>query len=328
MPKSQCMSNTARVTSAGKIAHDLLGSPSTGIVYAVFQRTFYLKKTGNLKTELANSDSAMQAPCKSTTSVSVSSPSLCCIGQEELERGPLNISTTLSHTPQLEIGSHWFSDQKLVTIGTVELDLACATIWLPSPAHHVTMPATDSVELLIRFVADNAPRPQKQSRIKQMIDEQLSHASKQLLEWLDNSRDKRAEILFPDNLLGCGDGLTPAGDDIVVGVLLASHTWNSPGLKKLITEVKKRTSDTNDISAAHLLAACSGSGIAPLHHLIDCISTRPGQHGNNSHRYENDYEHGQILEAANTLCNYGHSSGYYAMKGVLMAAQCQLFRPH
>ena len=142
-----------KAISAGKIAYDLLTTPSTGIVYAVFRRTFYLKKTGDQLTIEAqtNSDS------KTLNPPSIHSPVLCCIGQTELAHGPLNVSTTLSHTPQVSIGDLWFSDQQLVTIGNIELDLSNASVWLPSPTRQSVIPGKAAVDLLAGYLSDNTP---------------------------------------------------------------------------------------------------------------------------------------------------------------------------
>ena len=313
--------------SAGKIAYDLLTTPSTGIVYAVFRRTFYLKKTGDQSTIEAqtNSDSKTNTLNSQTLNPrSIHSPVLCCIGRTELAHGPLNVSTTLSHTPQVSIGDHWFSDQQLVTIGNIELDLSNASVWLPSTTRQSVIPGEAAVDLLARYLSDNTPRSQSPGRIDEIIAGQLLNASNQLLQWLKQPANWHSP--FPDKLLGCGDGLTPAGDDIVVGALLALHLWNKSAFEKLVAEVKERINTTSDISAAHLLAACSGSGIATLHHLIESIGIPIGDQLTCT-VYCNKYRSEQILKATNTLCNYGHSSGYCAMRGVLIAARSQPHRP-
>ena len=327
------MGHKAQVIIAGKIALDLLCTPSTGIVHAVFQRTFYLRKTGTLTPAppITTGNNARQSFTGQPSARAVSQPALlCCIGQAELERGPLNVRTTLNDITHVTVGDEWSCDQQLVSIGNIELDLSRAKIWLPTPLQQSAVPDPQSVALLARFLEINTPQPQVQHRINEMINEQLINAVKQLQQWLDHYQNQGGQpaIHFPDHLLGCGDGLTPAGDDIVVGVLLAMRAWKMPALDLLVAEVTDRLDTTSDISAAHLIAACSGSGIAPLHQLIDCVGTRDGnqlEYKFNNSRHSRKHE--QIQSAATALCSYGHSSGYHAMQGVLLAARHQQLWP-
>ncbi len=69
------------------------------------------------------------------------------------------------------------------------------------------------------------------------------------------------------NLLGLGPGLTPSGDDVIAGSLLALHALrNTESLAALIAALKPAwTTRTNRISAAHLAAAADGAGAAPFH---------------------------------------------------------------
>jgi len=300
---------------AGVIAYELLKKPSAGIVYAVFNRTFYLKRTGHLTGSGFNNNTVRKAPHKTTDIDPDTSetPSLCCIGLPSIEPGPLNVSTSLSCMPKLTIGSQWHSDNQVVMIDNIELNLSSASVF-PLFQYRSSKPGATLIAILCRFIAANAPPGNELNhRFATKMDEQLTQSSQQLLQWLDSSDDD-TNCTFPDNLLGCGIGLTPAGDDIIVGVLLAMHAWHSPQLARLITEVKLRINTTSDISAAHLLAACTGHGIQSLHSLIDALGSNHVTQANLNH---------QISDPARALINYGHSSGYYAMKGVLLAAKYQ-----
>jgi len=106
-------------------------------------------------------------------------------------------------------------------------------------------------------------------------------------------------------MLGCGDGLTPAGDDILVGYLAALHSLGDPAANQLALAVKPFLgTHTSRISAAHIRAACEGAAIQLIHDLIGAI-------------VRNDSDDTKASIAALTV--YGHSSGYYAALGATQA---------
>lgn len=105
------------------------------------------------------------------------------------------------------------------------------------------------------------------------------------------------------NLLGLGPGLTPTGDDVIAGSLLALHALGrrtelsslARALEPLIAE------KTNRISAAHLDAALRGQGAAPFH---DCIrSLMSGGDG--------------LEGILPRIARVGHSSGWDALVGIV-----------
>ena len=262
-------------------------------MHAVFENTIYLKRL-----DLPDKESGTTA-------------ALCCIGHASLQPGPINVRTSLQKIPTFAVGEHWYCRQQSLTIGKNKFDLAQAELWLP-PFQQCSKPVYSNVELLAQYFAsrpltdNSATNNDRDSRpsIDAMVEQRLSVATKNLQHWLECSSNK---IKFPAELLGCGTGLTPAGDDVLVGVLVAMHTWRHPKRDELIAHVTNGISNTNDISGAHLLAACAGSGIEPLHHLVGAISQA--------------YLKRDVVAAAETLRNYGYSSGYYALKGVLLAAR-------
>ena len=76
-----------------------------------------------------------------------------------------------------------------------------------------------------------------------------------------------------DDLLGLGLGLTPSGDDILIGAMLALQ-WLSPELGRTLSGLVASgcQTRTSAISAAHLRAASRGQAIAPLHAVLVALS--------------------------------------------------------
>lgn len=128
-----------------------------------------------------------------------------------------------------------------------------------------------------------------------------------LSEWLgDALAGGHASTPAPvADLLGAGHGLTPSGDDCIVGVLVALHALGERGVAASVARVVARYAPhrTSRVSAAHLDAACAGEASEPVHAAIEAIAGRASP--------------GPALDA---LQKYGHGSGFDALAGVLVAA--------
>ena len=114
-------------------------------------------------------------------------------------------------------------------------------------------------------------------------------------------------MLFRSGLLaGRGSGLTPAGDDVVTGIVLATSllwsagepTWSPDHLRALA-----RGYSSHDISKALVAAAANGQGCEFLHDLIDACSAG---------------DEPACLEARERLARWGESSGLDAAYGVMV----------
>ena len=139
------------------------------------------------------------------------------------------------------------------------------------------------------------------------MDARFARAVPALSEWLDDAlAGGHASTPAPvTGLLGAGRGLTPSGDDCIVGVLVALHALGERGVAASIVRMVARHAPrrTSRLSAAHLDAACAGEAIEPVHAAIEAVA------GNASP--------GPVLDA---LKEYGHDSGFDALAGVLVAA--------
>ncbi len=107
-------------------------------------------------------------------------------------------------------------------------------------------------------------------------------------------------------LLGLGPGLTPSGDDLVGGVLLALHALPSPrvagALGRWALALARRASPP--ISGAQLAAAAQGQGAEALHQTLRGLGRDPGWHP---------------APHLRRLAALGHTSGWDALAGIWLA---------
>ena len=69
--------------------------------------------------------------------------------------------------------------------------------------------------------------------------------------------------------LGRGEGLTPEGDDYIVGYLLAAHALGLPIDQQRVIDAAREK--TNEIAQAHLQAAARGMGLSVFHDALSAL---------------------------------------------------------
>jgi hypothetical protein len=107
-------------------------------------------------------------------------------------------------------------------------------------------------------------------------------------------------------LLGLGPGLTPAGDDLVGGVLFARHAvaGPDPGWTRAAAAIAARArSRTHPISATLLADLAAGEGWDPLHDLVEALGAGASA---------------EAWAALGRLSRLGHSSGWDLATGALV----------
>lgn len=106
-------------------------------------------------------------------------------------------------------------------------------------------------------------------------------------------------------LIGLGPGLTPSGDDLIGGALIALAALDLLNVRDFIWRVcRKHLDRTNDISRVHLRTAALGYGAAAMHAAIH--ATIAG-------------EVGCVEQALAAVSAIGHSSGRDGFAGALIA---------
>jgi len=107
-----------------------------------------------------------------------------------------------------------------------------------------------------------------------LLEQLLGDAAPALTEGLDLLRVGETEAAF-GALLGAGPGLTPAGDDALIGALAALSTWapRSNPHRVLADGVAGADGRTTAISAALLRSAVSGAVVPQLVRFVGALST-------------------------------------------------------
>jgi len=109
--------------------------------------------------------------------------------------------------------------------------------------------------------------------------------------------------LDASDLLGRGPGLTPAGDDVLAGWLLAVH--HDVGLRAATAAVLARAATaTTALSAVLLREAAAGRGVPAAVALADALGG-----------------HGEVATALTRLLRVGHTSGAALAHGLLRGAR-------
>lgn len=126
-----------------------------------------------------------------------------------------------------------------------------------------------------------------------------------------SSRNKVAIYESLSNLLGCGEGLTPSGDDLICGFLLAAHSWKeilfpSFALQKTIGKIVEDAQKKTTTLSANLIA-CAASGSAD-ERIIRCV------------KWLNSGDHSAAF-IMKELLSYGSSSGLDNLAGMLAFIQ-------
>jgi hypothetical protein len=105
-------------------------------------------------------------------------------------------------------------------------------------------------------------------------------------------------------LIGLGPGLTPSGDDLIGGMLIALHAIGRPVLADALGRwaVSLARTRSTRISLAHLIAACDGEGAAALHGVLNGL-------GRDTRWAPQFYLSDPFF--------HGHTSGWDALAGIL-----------
>ena len=266
---------TSRITRVGELAEPVLNGAS-GSVLAVFKSSVYL--------EISDTDE------------------LVCLGTQSLVDGPINIRTSSAQLPAIEAEQQWYCrEDKLSIEGAASFQFIAN-----QPTHSTTteLLISQPVNPQIIELLHTHLEPQKtQTAFNQNLDNRLQLGIQTLSQWLQAKPGSQPSEQLQD-IIGCGEGLTPAGDDILVGALITlKHTDRIEQFTVLSDWIKAHAATlTNRISLAHLHAACKGHAVILLHNVLNAIGS-------------NDTT--VVQQTLAELNQYGHSSGKDALRGVL-----------
>ncbi|MDP6884923.1 MAG: DUF2877 domain-containing protein [Rhodospirillales bacterium] len=114
-----------------------------------------------------------------------------------------------------------------------------------------------------------------------------------------------------DSLAGLGPGLTPSGDDLIGGMMIALHGLGESDVCGQLWGTVRRCADTmtNAISRAHLEAAAQGQGSATIHRALSAILAGQPE---------------AVRDTLPAIDRIGHTSGWDAMAGVIVTLESWL----
>ncbi len=274
----------------GLLADRALRDRAAGQVVAVFERSFYAVIDGIW----------------------------ICVGRAGIGSGPLHVLGDF-RWPRLAAGDPVrVADSMLLVAETPLANLAARSVWAPPAAPHWStsslrrgLEAVDAVwggdlneDGLA--VAGSGPVPSDASPLVRAAMPGLA-ALAQVVAGSDGDANQSLSL---GSLIGLGPGLTPSGDDLIGGALIALAALRRIERRDALWEHCRALLDgTNDISRIHLRAAALGYGAAALHEAIHATMSGEGA---------------GFRRALTALSAIGHTSGLDAFAGSLIVLRHEL----
>lgn len=246
----------------------------------------------------------------------------------EIGEGPLNIVLARPDASLIERQSGVFSGiepgmvaclGKSLQIGELAVSLDGADLWEPRPDWEGLRRKRDAIEGRLLAVHKLAQRQFPEGSLFGLLPDQITGsrdltglgkpvrsgmmtAIQDALQYLRAAwaGDRAAVLALARSLAGLGEGLTPAGDDMLAGVMLwAWLAHRDPrGFCALLLEAA--ATRTTTLSSSFLRAAAEGECSAAWHELLAALAGGPEQR----------------LEAALTkVLSFGHTSGADTLAG-------------
>lgn len=199
---------------------------------------------------------------------------------------------------------------------SLTIDLRCAPIWegrMPALTRHIEQRAWSLIWQTLNqqqrlkgteLIADNL----FQLDTGPLLSRKLSQPVLQLIAATDRF-DARASADAAKKMIGLGPGVTPSGDDVLIGFLAGLHSTagNEDGRLAFIRAFGESllilSKETNEISRTYLHHAIHGQFSSSLIALLDAI---------------NDGEQERLSAALKDAMRVGHSSGMDSVTGLLL----------
>jgi hypothetical protein len=285
-------STCAQIEYWGSSAERFVRRHACAVLVAVFARSLYLE---------AESD-------------------FLCVGDASIGKGPLNATVAIadwaraakglpSHGSNVRIGA------TTIEIGSAVLGMASASTWRPPGWPHIVGVERISKALcdLERCTIRNAPVEGLARIVLGPIGEPATALDRiarprirRLRDWMNARLSRSGSGPPPIGLLGLGPGLTPSGDDLLCGALVALHAIGavdaSRDLHAGIAAIAP--SATSTLSGAFLRAAAEGCGCEALHTIIISLVNNKSVESN-----------------LDGLARIGHTSGWDALAGAAIVLQ-------
>jgi hypothetical protein len=211
---------------------------------------------------------------------------------------PLNLPFTRFVTLESSVSL----DGTTITVGAITIETAGTRLWHSRPPwHRLCQSQLSLVTTVFRSRASQAFQTESNSALAASADQRLASAGRKLISGLDDG-DENALRESATALAGLGNGLTPAGDDFLMGAIYALWALRSPEeahqLANLIVETAVPL--TTSLSGAWLRAAARGEAAQPWHDLVSGLI---------------DGNKATVAGAVDQILAIGHSSGADALAG-------------
>jgi hypothetical protein len=237
---------------------------------------------------------------------------------EQVGDGPLSLVLPQVHFPNHITASSMIDcDGERLRIGEIEIDVHTATTWDPRPDWRRLRTNNDRMKAglphLMATLKHSAPHdsmaglvvdlPAPTSSLATRFRQRLHEPADKLVTGV-RSRDVALCTEGAAGLVGLGNGLTPAGDDWIVGSLLGAYVlWKEDLSRPLGDAVAEAIAGkTTPLSTAMILAASRSECSATWHDLFEALLAG---------------DEGLIRSVAERLMARGHTSGADAMAGFL-----------
>jgi hypothetical protein len=286
------------VQLSGCVASEIMKEATEGQVAAVFRSTFYVETDAGF----------------------------LCIGNEALEPSPLSLVTTapagtdwsacgLQRNAQVHISS------KAISVGNRFSYLhSGAADWSPTPVpnHWCAIDLERGLnvfrEASLSYIPEeglgpfliNGHSPSENNLICVTAQAPIAEAQRWLVSAMRCPDRGEQVINWVHPLVGLGPGLTPSGDDVIGGVMIALHGVGKPGICRHLWKQAhdQARSASNPISHALLNAASQGYGSAGIHCALAAILQGREQ---------------DIRDSVAGIDRIGHTSGWDTMTGAAIA---------
>jgi len=288
------------------MAHAALASAGPWSVAAVFRRSVYCRAANG---------------------------SYVCVGPASLGAGPLNLLAALP------VDLSW--EERGVSPGVaVECDgtelrfdarigisLASARVWRPAlpPPHWDPFVVSSGLEVLeaevdrwapmdgltsaIPGLLKSRPIPPSAPGLTRAMIQVAAPAIAALQAWLESVGTPKATHSVPtpavETLIGLGPGLTPSGDDLLGGTMIALRTLGWPAAADTLANwlLPRAVVRTHAISCAHLTCAAAGEGASALHDTLAALFSKGCP---------------ELPACLHALGAIGHTSGWDVLAGAVL----------
>ncbi|MFD1556483.1 DUF2877 domain-containing protein [Paraburkholderia silviterrae] len=271
----------------GVTAAELLGSSRSMTVHSVFASSFNLIATGT---------PSVGKPVRAERLLSVSFGS-------RLAGCPFGIE--IDNPVRAELGQHWRCDGTTLTAGSATIQL---TGLQPDPCRIEPQRATPDA---LSALPDSAAAFANSGLAGLARPSEILTRLERVASGLRAGSDMANDALW---LMGRGPGLTPSGDDMLVGMLAAHRACAGGPIHPLLTAATSHvdaaaeswTARTTDVGAAYLIQAMRGRFSRPLIALAQALRGTAAE----------------TRAACTRLRDFGQSSGADTLLGFTVYTHC------